>query len=319
MVTTPTKKKTPSTNPLEIVKKQSIPAPTLKSNTGNDGTKQPEAATPPQVFRNETGRLSGVKMPDGRTFLGLSPEEVNKITEAERTKNLTPAGAVEVSDVSRQEKQTQQNVQLAQGVAQPPSQNPTNGEPPKIDLKQAGATGAAAAVPGVIGGALTGAIAGGVAGSVVPGVGNVAGAVGGAVVGGVGAFLAGARSNIKNQLSENIATTGMDLTQGQKNLRNLVRDTNANPSNAAENLELFNYQLALINQSHSKLKKETQSTLSTFTGEKGDAELAKYESFYASGGSRDFLVREMQVALLTPNPSKGQPSLEELQLDATNQ
>ena len=44
-----------------------------------------------QVFRNETGRPSGISLADGRTFLGLSPDDVEKIAAGEQAKLGGPA------------------------------------------------------------------------------------------------------------------------------------------------------------------------------------------------------------------------------------
>ncbi|KKN36387.1 hypothetical protein LCGC14_0774250 [marine sediment metagenome] len=50
------------------------------------------------VFRSESGRASGVELPGGRTFLGLSPRDVEKILRGERRRTALPEGAVDIGE-----------------------------------------------------------------------------------------------------------------------------------------------------------------------------------------------------------------------------
>jgi len=51
----------------------------------------------PEVFRDvKTRKVSGVELPDGRIFMGLSPEEAEEIIQRETKKLKTPEGAREV-------------------------------------------------------------------------------------------------------------------------------------------------------------------------------------------------------------------------------
>lgn len=50
--------------------------------TGSEAPKEEPILPPaPEVFKNEAGRASGVSLPDGRVFLGLSPEDTQRITQ----------------------------------------------------------------------------------------------------------------------------------------------------------------------------------------------------------------------------------------------
>ena len=66
-----------------------------------------------KVFRNPEGRPSGVELPGGRVFFGLSPAEVREIAERERLKRETPAGAVEIGPTKQEVKAKQ----LEEGTA----------------------------------------------------------------------------------------------------------------------------------------------------------------------------------------------------------
>ena len=57
--------------------------------------------TPPKVFRTPEGRLSGVDV-RGKTFLGLSPDEVREISAREQGRRETPAGAEEFGLTQKQ-------------------------------------------------------------------------------------------------------------------------------------------------------------------------------------------------------------------------
>ncbi len=58
---------------------------------------------PPEVFRDpETGRLSGITI-GGKTYLGLGPEDVERIAAGERKRVAVPEGAIEVGEARRLE------------------------------------------------------------------------------------------------------------------------------------------------------------------------------------------------------------------------
>ena len=83
-------------------------------------------------------------------------------------------------------------------------------------------------------------------------------------------------------------------------MRAIVTDTNQGGS-AGDNLDLFNSQLTLIDESYSKLALENRGK---FLGKDATIELENFENFYSVGGSRELWIREMQQAILNPNPNK---------------
>jgi len=281
------------------------------------------SAAPPQsvgVYRDAgTGKLSGVELPDGRTFLGLSPQQVNEIAASEVAKRQTPAGAVDIGQQNiaqqQQQQQVSQGIQLAQQIGQQP-QNPVELAPEKVNVGQAIASGLTTAAPVAVSGIIGGAVAGGTAGL---GFGAIPGAIGGGLLGGIGGFLQGVRSNIKNQRSEAATTAKLAQVDIEQNLRALITDTNAHPENAAENLGLFNSQLDLMRAKHAKLYAETKSNVNKFVGEDGTPELERYELFYQPGGARDYIVSQMQIALMNPDPSKNFLTNEDLKNYAESQ
>ncbi len=92
-------------------------------------TKQQEVTLPtpekteekkPEVFRNERGNVSGVTLPSGNTYLGLSPDEAEEIIQRETKKSATPGGAAEFSQRINTAQLSQQLEQ--QKVFEPPIQ-----------------------------------------------------------------------------------------------------------------------------------------------------------------------------------------------------
>jgi hypothetical protein len=315
---------TEMTDAPKISQDQLPPQPTIPFIAAAPKRAPPAApsAAPSQsvgVYRDAgTGKLSGVELPDGRTFLGLSPQQVNEIAASEVAKRQTPAGAVDIGQQNiaqqQQQQQVSQGIQLAQQIGQQP-QNPVELAPEKVNVGQAIASGLTTAAPAALGGALTGAITG----AAVGGIGAIPGAIGLGLVGGVGGFLQGVRSNIKNQRSEAATTAKLAQADIEQNLRFWITDTNAHPENAADNLGEFNTQLDLMRAKHAKLYAETKSNVNKFVGEDGTPELERYELFYQPGGARDYLVSQMQIALMNPDPSKNFLTNEDLKNYAESQ
>jgi len=171
----------------------------------------------------------------------------------------------------------------------------TNANAQGVDISQALLSGAATAVPGIIGGLVAGATVGALGGPI--------GVVGGAVLGALGAFIGGTISNMRNQYQGNIQAEFSNLERSSTNLRAIIQDTNGG-GNVAENMQLFNHQLMIIDDAYSKLHLQTHNNLSKFLGKDGTPELEKFENFYSMGGMRSILVNEMQQAVLNPNPQK---------------
>ena len=270
------------------------------------GTKKPGEM---QVFRDErTGELSGVVKPDGTVLLGLSPEEIRDMAERRKQKTELPAGTVEVSKVAALEEQQKKGAELATQVGGAPVTPIEQPGVSPIEWGRAAGAGLGAAAPSALGGAAAGAVGGLIAGAPLgPGALITAG------LGAIGGFLVGMRSNLKTQTGEEIKAAAGSLKKRDTLLRGLITDTNQDPSHAAENLQMFNQQMAYLERDYGKLHLEAQRSLNTFTGNDGSVELTKYEVFYSPGGTRDFLVSQMQTALINPNPAKSLLTMDDIQ------
>jgi len=64
--------------------------------------KKPEK---PAIFRDPTGRKTGIELPDGRVFLGLGQDEVDEIAGREAEKKVVPPGAIDVKQRAHIEEQ----------------------------------------------------------------------------------------------------------------------------------------------------------------------------------------------------------------------
>ncbi len=196
---------------------------------------------------------------------------------------------------------------LAPGVPQPQElagqvgviPQPLGVEQDPLSYAQAVKSGLASAIPGVAGGA----VVGGAVGAPVGGIGAVPGAIGGAVAGGVSAFLAGFRGNLKTQRKDMLAGESSNIRKIESNmLKHIMNvDRGGNPS---EWLEMFNEQLSLADESHSRLKLETSDDLSLWLGEDGHTQLEKFQTFNSPGGMRETLIRQMEEAIVKPNPNR---------------
>jgi hypothetical protein len=165
-----------------------------------------------------------------------------------------------------------------------------------LNIGQALKEGATQAAIGAGAGALTGAAAG----SIVPGVGTVAGGAALGAVGGIGGFIKGTVQSLRQQTSGNLAASYSNLADTKRNLRMLAQDTNMG-GDAAANLESFQAQLQAVDEAYAKIKLYNQHRP---LDKDATVEMAKFENFYAAGGSRQYLINEMQQAVLNPNPAK---------------
>ena len=257
----------------------------------------------PQIIRNQdTGKVTGVKLPDGTTFMG-SQKDIRQIAETASRKLQAPAGTIEATGVAqqqnelqRQQEQTQVGIQLAQQVGQPTAVAQQQVQPSEVDVKQLlGSAGG-----GVLPGAVTGA------GASLLGAGGVAGTVAltPVALGALTVALTSARSNLKAQRQGEITAGGEALPDGVRNLRTFISGANANPALADTYLQQFNEQLDYIDLAESKLKLDAHSNVNKFVGVDGTPQLADFNR-YRTEGLRANLILQMQVALATPDPAKG--------------
>jgi hypothetical protein len=268
--------------------------------------------TTPEIIRDEeTGKISGVRLSNGKTFLGLSPEEVNAMVSKSQEGTQLPEGTQPAGTARKQaenQQQIQRLTQLAQqGLLTQDELQTITGS--KLDVGQVLGAGVTGVVPGIIGGA----VAGGVAGAVVGGVGAIPGAVGGAIIGGIGTFLSSIRGNIKSQQVGEFSADQTALSKGERYLRSLITDTNQNPQNAPENIAMFYHTLNMIDAAHAKTWKDSQEDINKFLGNDGTPQLAKFDTFDAT--MRNYYINRFEVALLQPNPNEILITNEDLDLE----
>jgi len=193
-----------------------------------------------ETFSNREGAASGVTLPDGRTFLGLSPEDVNQIAQAEAEKTARPVNSAVAGTAQQKANVQAQNAQLIEQAKKGlmTSQELQGVQGAKTDYGQAVGAGVVGAAPGILsgsglGGLGTGAVVGGAIGSVVPVMGTAIGAVAGGVIGAaVGSFIRGLKGNIAQQQAEEFTRDQSALSKGTATLRLLTADIKANPQNA---------------------------------------------------------------------------------------
>lgn len=258
----------------------------------------------------ETGRLSGFEV-GGKTFIGnLSPEEVRGQVEAEAAKQeLQVGGQAEQVLTQRQQELQSQGLDLSAQVGNDPiSQLQRQFSSQEVDYVAALASG----VPGLLPDLVSGGIAGGLAGTsaAVPTGGLSIPAV--AVLGAVGlaarGFYRDFVSDVKQQKGELIETPIRTLTETKTILNDITGAQNANPADAADNLEAFNQQLQLIDNEYDRLKDLTDDDLNKFLGENGINQIQEYEVYYSVGGERDRQITDFQLALANPDPTRVKPS-----------
>jgi hypothetical protein len=259
-------------------------------------------ATQPEYIKDEKGNVTGLTLPDGRTFNNLSQKDINMLlgqynqvpSEVSR-QGIQPVGTFE-AQVANQQRMQQLTQLAAQGLLTSQELAAIQGASP--DLGQAAGAGAVGILPGIAAGAAGGALA---LGAPSLGIGAPLGAVIGGAAGAVSGFLIAMRGSIKNQQSEQFASDQAALTKGERYLRALVTDTNKNPQNAAENIALFYQTLNMIDMAHAKTFKDSQENLNKFLGEDGTTQLARFEVF--DNTMRQYYIAQFQTALVRPNPN----------------
>lgn len=290
-----------------------LPTPPANNSNRNTGEQQSKAKlTSPETFSSsDTGRASGIVLSNGKTFLGLGPQDVNQVAAGEAARVARPEGTNPVGTAQNQLQQQQRFQELTQmaqqGLLTPNELNAIQGA--NVDVGQAIGAGVAGVIPGLIGGAAGGAAIG-AAGA---GVGAIPGAVIGGIGGALTGFLTSIRSNIKSQQTSQFAADQTALSKGQTFLKSLITDTNQNPQNAAENIELFYQTLNLIDAAHVKTWRDSQENLNKFLGNDGTQQLAKFNTF--DDTMRTYYVNQFLAALNTPDPNRSLITVEDLGIE----
>ena len=271
--------------------------PTIGDKTPSATIDDPKALPPPGTVEtfssSNTGRPSGVITPDGKVFLGLSPEDVATIAEGERQKVALPEGAAPVGTAQKQLRSAQE-AQRLQGQVGQFGQLPV-GDNPLLDFGEAARVGAVQGIPRtltLLGGA---AVAGAAIGTAAaPGVGTVIGAA----VGLIGGLASSMISNFKSQRSDTTTAQQRVLDEGKQTMKDWATLAEADPTNKAFYLSEYNKVSAQIDQAYRQMKYDTQRDVAKF--ETALPNLAEFEAFYSAGGERNALNIEMRNALLVP-------------------
>lgn len=282
---------------------QDFTGPPAPAPAVDNSTQTSPSSTADQVFTDsQTGKPSGVTI-NGKTYLGLSPADVETLTGANKVGPNTAA-------FEQNAMQQQQQAANAKLISQLQNYNPAqltalatgNGHlvdsgllggilPPNSNLGEAAGAGITSALPGVAAGAVTGAISGAVGGPV--------GALGGAVLGGVGAFLGGFLSNLRSQQSGLISAKAVDVRSAMTQLTNLRTAVNMgmDPGEAVLSYEQI---YSSLTQQYSDLKRQTQGTAAVFGD--GTPELERYQIFFST--TEPVIRQQFYAALANPNLQK---------------
>jgi len=258
----------------------------------------PSKEEPITTFEDvETGEISGVTLPDGRTILGKK-SDILKVIEAEKAKQLKEAEILK-GTISGPEQAKLEQVAGQVGEITP-GEMPTEAEP--LSQKQALTQAALSAVPGAIaGGAVPGAIAGAVAGAPLGPAALITGGIG-AVTGFALSFYNSYKGNLNTQRGDLIRGRRIVLREAEQNLGDIINYVNTG-GDPTIGLQDFNDQLSIIQQQYSLLYLDSRASPLTISQD-ATQELVRFEFFYAPGGARENLVKEMQIAILNPNPNK---------------
>ena len=114
-----------------------------------------------ETFKGEKG-ISGVTLPNGKTYLGLSKADVEALSNKEQQRTAQPIGTAPIGTAQAE---ADKQFRLQQQIAKIGQVGPlTTAQEADINFSQAATAGAARVIPGLVGGAATGALIGGIAG-----------------------------------------------------------------------------------------------------------------------------------------------------------
>lgn len=260
----------------------------------------------PKTLRNEQGNLSGIEI-GGKTYLGLSPDEVNTLSEQYQNKIKQPQGTISAGKLPNAEEYRQMQIEQ-QALASQVGQFGELGalSPTPLDysqvIKQAGASVLPSALQGAGTLAVAGGILGGGAGTALAGPagtvgGAIAGAKLGAALGAVGGITRSMLSTVKSQKMDNVNAQKRVLDEGKQQLAKLVQLMNAYPEKRTEILKTYNAQATQIRRAYEQIKLNTQYDL--FEYENAIPDLAEFDAFFSYGGEFDNLNAEMELAIKT--------------------
>jgi len=291
-----------------LINKTTAPPPAVTTPKVNPATGAVETFTNPK-----TGLASGVTMPNGSTYLGLSPAEVNKIAQGEaakvaRPENSAPVGTAQ-AEANRQQR-LQQLIQMGeQGLLSPQELQAIQESP--IDWSQALTAGTLGNTPSLLTRAAGGAAAGFMAAAPInaalasTGIGAIPAGViatGAALFGAISAIWSGTEANIKKQQREEIGSATNVLTAAKSNINKLRMVVSQDPTKAEDALKLYYDQMGQVNRAYRKVQLETQGDLNSFM-EDGTETLSSFQLFLQPGGLADIQRMRLEAAVMKGTPA----------------
>lgn len=266
----------------------------------------PEKDTTPKVYRDpRTGNLSGVEI-NGKTFFGLSPDEVNQIIEKENNRNATPKGAVEMGTFAKQQEANEQISQIGQltpeqqqtALGSTEINMPLDENIRKIALQKTG-IGALTSIGGGLGTAAIGAGigAGAATGGLAIGAAGAYAALGG-VKDVVNAFTGGTFEMYKHQAEEKTGFVNKNVQAAQQNIRRAIMLANKG-GDAATAVNEFNKAYSELILAERQLKVLSKDTYEYTTNAREDwQELNNYMQ-----GLLPMQQQQLAIAIQKPDPS----------------
>lgn len=262
---------------------------------------KPEPKNEDQVFRNESGRPSGITV-NGKTYLGLSPDDVETIAAGEARKKGGQAtqafeqqALTQRQNIAQQETLTQAQAQIKPGSPQITEQDISKAVPQTKLLDQGTAIGAGAAT-GIGAGILAGAKAGSLLGTAVaPGVGTAIGAAVG-VIAGVGAYYSKISLSKRNDVKQAIKVAKTANT----NFGQTIDALNAGLISHDEALKRWNEDKVSLYAAQANLKRDTDTNLDKFLSGGAD-ELVQVQDYVRD--LETIYQTEFMLAFAQPNPS----------------
>ena len=257
-------------------------------------------AKTPEVFIDpKSGRKTGITLPDGRTFFGLSPAEIDEIAAREKAKTTLPEGTALVGTAQRQaEEQFRLQQQIGQ-IGQVGQLTPA--QQADINRSQALTAGTVGQIPSILSTAGQFAVGGAIAGAPAGGIGAIPGALIGGGIGIIAGITRGVLGNIKEQQRGELQAADVELTNARTNMRQLAMLASQDPANADIYIKQYNEQLTRIHQARRQTKAEVTGDLNSFM-EDGREQLADFDAFLQPGGIADVYGQKLKIALQTDTP-----------------
>lgn len=223
--------------------KDITPPEVVKANAARNQAAAEQATLPtqPTLIRDQnTGQVSGVTLPNGKTYLG-NQRDVNDIIQNYVNTNATPFGAVEnnaplanfaANQLANPTPETQQIISAIQNQKAPSNIGGI--------LAEAGTQAAVGAAAGAAGGAIVGGV----------------GAVPGAIAVGAGGFIRGVYTALKNDAQKNIVADYKSYQDSLTNIKSIIANAGRDPLDA---VQLYQIELAKIDAAERRLKAQTEA------------------------------------------------------------